>query len=151
MTSDFEELLTELGQFFHLDLHLDIHYACTIQVHPSLTVQLQLDSTEEHLFLFSPLIETPPGKFRENILREALKTNDQPEPNRGVLCYIASTNHLALYHSFPMHILDGERLAGILGAFLEMAESWQEAIKNGQSTPQPIEQSGTPPNPFGLK
>ena len=80
MTSDFEELLTELGQFFHLDLHSDIHHACTIQIHPFLTVQLQLDSTQEHLWFFSPLIETPPGKFRENILREALKTNDQPEP-----------------------------------------------------------------------
>lgn len=150
MTSDFEELLTELGQFLHLDLHPDIYNACTIQMHPFLTIQLQLDGTQENLWLFSPLCETPPGKFRENILKEALKTNDQPEPCAGILGYISSTNELALYHSFPIHILNGERLAGILGAFLEMAESWQDAIKGGQSTPRPIEKTA-PPNPFGLK
>lgn len=152
MTSDFEELLSELGKFLHLDLHPDIYHACTIQMHPFLSVQLQLDGTQEYLWLFSPLVETPPGKFRENILKEALKTNGQSEPCLGILGYISSTNELALYHRFPLNILNGERLAGILGAFLEMAERWQEAIKSGQSTPTPIEKKeDAPPNPFGLK
>ncbi|OGN56951.1 MAG: hypothetical protein A3D96_06365 [Chlamydiae bacterium RIFCSPHIGHO2_12_FULL_44_59] len=137
MITQLEELLQGLGKFLHLDLYLDQYGACTIQIHSTIRVQLQLDSTQENLWLFSLLTETPPGKFRENILKHALQTNARPDPCPGILGYILPTNQLALFHKFPIHILNGERLAGILGAFVEMAESWQKAIASGQSGPAP--------------
>lgn len=149
MINPFEELLQALSKVFHLALHIDRSNACSIRIHDNLTIQLQLDVSQENLWIFSKLIEVPPGKFRENVLHEALKANGLPDPRTGVFGYLATTNHLALFQKYPLNILNGERLSGFMGAFLEMADSWRNAIAHGQPAPttarQPI------PNPFGTK
>lgn len=150
MINQFEELLHDLGKVFHLELHIDRHNACSIQVHPHFVIQLQLDISQENLWIFSKLIDTPPGKFRENILKEALKANALPDPRVGVLSYLAATNQLVIFQKYPLQILNGERLSGFLGAFMEMGESWREAIASGQSAPVTLRQELSS-NPFGLK
>jgi len=143
----FEELLQALGKVFHLLLHIDRSNACSIQVHPQLTIQLQLDASQENLWIFSKLIELPPGKFRENVLREALKANALPDPRTAVFGYLAAVNQIALFQKYPLNLLNGETLSGFIGAFLEMADSWRNAIANGQPAPSDSRQ----PNPFNLK
>ena len=128
MSDLFQQLLTELGKIFDLSLHVDHHHACSIQISP-LIVQLQLDSSQEKILLFSKIIELPPGRFRENILLETLKSNALSDPVAGIFGYIASINHLALYQCYPLSILNGERLANFLGGFLEMAIKWHKKIK----------------------
>ncbi|HSX10865.1 MAG TPA: CesT family type III secretion system chaperone [Chlamydiales bacterium] len=135
MTNQFEELLHELGKIFHLELRIDHSHACSIQMHDSLTIQLQLDVSQENLWIFSRIIEVPPGKFRENIFREALKANALPDPRTAHFGYLSNTNHLALFQKYPLTILNGERLAGLVGAFVEMADSWMQAIAKGQPAP----------------
>lgn len=150
MISQFEELLQELGRVFELELHIDRQHACSIQIRPHLVIQLQLDSSQESLWIFSKVAETPPGKFRENILKEALKSNGLPDPRPGIFGYVFALNHLALFQKYPLSILNGASLSGIIGAFLEMAESWEDAIRSGQSAPIEMHKE-IPPNPFGLK
>jgi len=150
MTDRFQELLNELGRVFHLALNIDKHNACSIQVQEHLIVQLQLDMSQENLFLFAKIIEIPPGKFRENVLREALKANALPDPRVGILGYMAASNHLVLFQRYPLEMLNGERLSGFLGAFLEYGDAWHKAVSSGQPAP-PSASSQTLPNPFGLK
>lgn len=145
MTDRFEQLLFQLGPLFGLPLHPDKVGACSIAVNPHLKVQLQLDLSQEKLFFFSKIVEIPPGKFRENVLKEALKSNGLPDPLSGILAYFPITNHLILYQIYPLAILNGERLAALLSSFLEMAESWHQAIKQGQSSP-----ALPRPPPFGM-
>jgi hypothetical protein len=147
MIGQFEELLQALSKVFAIDLHIDRHNACSIQIQPHLIIQLQLDTSQENLWIFSKLIDTPPGKFRENILKEALKANALPDPRAGTLAYLAATNQLALFQTYPLSILNGERLGGLIGSFLELADSWRKAILSGQSSPPSQE---TKPSPFGL-
>lgn len=142
MTNQFEELLHELGKIFHLELHIDRSHACSIQMGDGLTVQLQPDMSQENLWIFSKLVEIPPGKFRENIFRETLKANALSDPRIAIFGYLANTNHLALFQKYPFAILNGERLAGLIGSFVEMAETWIKALASGQAAP---------PNPFGPK
>lgn len=149
MINQFEELLQALGKIFHLSLHVDYHNACSIRIREDLVIQLQLDTSQENLWFFSKLIEVPPGKFRENVFKEALKANGQPDPRAGLFGYLPQSNHLVLFQKYPLAILNGERLAGLLGAFLEMGESWRKAISSGLSAPPPIR--STSHNPFGLK
>lgn len=137
MTDPFLELLHQLGKVFHLALHIDKHRACSIRVFDTLTLQLQLDTSQEHLLLFAKIAEVPPGRFRENVMRDTLKANGLPDPRVAIFCYLASTNQLALYQRYPIALLDGEKLAGLAGAFIETAKSWQEAIGSGQSAPIP--------------
>jgi hypothetical protein len=148
MISKFEEILVELGKIFQLPLHIDHFHACTLQVHETMKIQLQLDMSQENLWIFSKLIEVPPGKFRENVFREALKANALPDPRIAILGYLSTTNHLALFQKYPLAILDGERLSGLIGSFLEMGQSWIQAITAGQPAPRSL---STPSNPFGLK
>lgn len=144
MTDRFEQLLFQLGPIFALPLHPDKVGACSIAVNPHLKVQLQLDLSQEKIFFFSKIIEIPPGKFRENVLKESLKSNGLPDPLAGILAYFPITNHLVLYQTYPLSILNGERLAALISSFLEMGENWYQAIKNGQSSPQSLR-----PPPFG--
>ena len=142
------DLLTDLGKIFQIPLSLDKYNACSIQI-PPITIQLQLDATEENLFLFSKIIELPPGRFRENVLCEALKANAGPDPRTGIFGYVAQTNHLSLHQSYPLSILNAERLSGLFGAFFEMGESWHNSIQNGQIAP--VSATTSRPSPFGIR
>ncbi len=150
MTNQFEDLLHELSKVFHLELKVDRQNACSIQIHPHLIIQMQLDISQENLWIFSKLIDTPPGKFRENILKEALKANGLPDPRIATLAYLSQSNQLVLFQKYPLKILNGERLSGFLGAFVEMADQWRDAIQSGQSAPAGLRPE-TARNPFGMK
>jgi hypothetical protein len=149
MIGQFGELLKELGRVFHLDLQVDQSGACSILIPPQIVVQLQLDSGQEKLFLFSKIAEIPPGKFRENILMEGLKANALPDPLPGILAYLAATNHLVLYQNYPLSILNGERLATFFSNFAQMAANWRKALLSGQSSPSKA--PSTTEKPFGLR
>lgn len=130
----FQELLSELGKIFHMPLHPDDLYACSLQIGP-LTIQLELDPTQQELLLFTKVAELPPGKFRENILCETLKHNNLPDPRPGTFGYLAKTNHLALFQRYPLPLLTGDLLANLFGAFYELGSAWHLAIQNGQTRP----------------
>lgn len=149
MTDRFEQLLSQLSPFFSLKLHSDKMGACTIEINPHIKVQLQLDISLENLLLFSKIIELPPGKFRENVLKDALKANGMPDPLAGILSYFPPSNYLTISQSYPASILNGERLAGLIGSFIEIAENWHSAIKRGNSSP--LLSRPFPSGPFGLK
>ncbi|OGN64738.1 MAG: hypothetical protein A3E80_05960 [Chlamydiae bacterium RIFCSPHIGHO2_12_FULL_49_9] len=136
MTDRFQELLNELGPVFNLPLHLDKNNACAIQIDKH-TIQLQLDTSQENLFLFTKLTEIPPGKFRENVLQEALIANSSPDPRPGIFAYLAASNHLVLFQRYPLSILNGERLGHLFGAFLELGNAWRKAIESGRPKPLP--------------
>lgn len=136
MTDRFEELLHELGVVFQMPLHPDKMNACSISIPPHPIVMLQLDESQEFLFLFSKIVEIAPGKFRENVLSEALKANGLPDPRPGIFGFIRMTNTLTIHQRFPAALLNGERLAGMIGSLLETASSWKTAIEQGK-TPAP--------------
>jgi hypothetical protein len=147
MISEFERLISDLGALFNLKLHVDRAGACSILFPQELVVQLQLDSAEEKIFLFCKISELPPGKFRENVLSEALKANAQHDPVPGILAYLNASNQLALFQSYPLTIINGERLATFVCNFLQMAESWKKALLDGRSAPAT---TGSTEKPFGL-
>ena len=151
MRGQFEELLAELGRVVHLDLHVDNSGACSILIPPQLVIQLQLDSGQEKLFLFCKIAEIPPGKFRENILKDGLKANAQPDPVPGIVAYLSPTNHLVLYQHYPITILNGETLATLFVNFVQLAESWQTALSQGLSGPMASSPPPSVEKPFGLK
>lgn len=135
MTDRFEELLHELGVVFRMPLHPDSLNACSLFIPPNPVIMLQLDESQEFLFLFSKIVEIPPGRFRENILAEALKANHLADPRPGNFGYLSPVNMLTLHHRFPIHLLNGERLASLIGEFLETAQEWKRAIEQGKPGP----------------
>ena len=135
MTDPFNDLLASLGQLFGLTLHADKNNACALQIKKGLVIQLQPDERREKILLACRVVELPPGKFRENVLKETLKANAVIDPFVGVFAYVAKTNNLVLFQQYPIDILNGERLAGLILPFIVVAESWREAILAGNACP----------------
>ena len=151
MIGPFEELLVQLSHFLHIPLHVDHNSSCLLQIREKIQIQLQLDSMQNNLWMVCFAVEIPPGKFRENVLKEALKTNNLPDPISAVISYIPQTNRLVLHQIFPLNILNGERLAAYFGSFLEQVESWIQAIEQGRPAPVLIASDERSPTPFDIK
>lgn len=135
MHDSFSYLLDELAKVLHLSLHVDQVGACSILLPQDFLVQLQPDSAKEELFLFSKLAPLPPGRFREEVLKEALKANTDKDPQAGIFAYLEKTNHLVLFQSYPLIILNGERLAAFFANFRLLGMQWRTAILQGQTHP----------------
>jgi hypothetical protein len=147
MNDRFEELLKELGKILNLSLHPDRHRACNLKINNGLEVQIEINPVKEKL-LFVTLIGTiPPGKFRENLLKEALKANNQ-FPRTGILGYSERNNKLTLHEFLPLSEMNGEKMAKYLQQFVLKADEWKVSLETG-SIPQISPKKDT--SIFGIK
>jgi hypothetical protein len=149
MTDLFETLVSQLGHTLNVKLHVDRNHACAIKIHHRLIVQLQIDAAQENLLIAAFIAEIPPGKFCENVLSEALKSNHLPDPRTGILGFIARTNRLTMHQRYLVSALDGEKLALYVAGFIDYAELWQKSIESGQASPSPVLNQKTR-SPFNL-
>ena len=131
----FADVLNELGDELDIDVEADLHGVCTIMINEKVKVQLEVDVTGESILMASLVTELPPGKFRERILKDALKANYQVEENHGTLSYTGPDNALVLSLTIPMHGLNGKELYEHLSIFVERAQGWQKAIDDGFPSP----------------
>lgn len=151
MTDPFEEMIQRLGEALGLTLHVDRNRACQLKIHKKLSIQIQTDTSGERILIASILTELPPGRFCENVLAEALKANNLPDPRTAVLGFLKIKNALAMHQFYNMGSMDGKQLAVLVANFIDYAELWQNAIENGQTSPAPIHGTIKPVNPFGLR
>ncbi|MCB1082330.1 MAG: CesT family type III secretion system chaperone [Chlamydiia bacterium] len=143
----FQELLWDLGELIELPLHIDSNRACNLLLDESLEMQLQMDERDENVLVCAFLADVPPGRFRENVMKDALKVNSDYHPF-GTLAFIEKKNLLILQQYLPVETLNGEKLLAHLETFLEEAVEWKKAISSGATAPIKYHSvQGTPP-PF---
>lgn len=131
VTDLFGALLQELGRSLQIaDLHPDRNNSCQIRLQDQLVIQLELDRSAQFLVLGTDLGDVPPGRYRENLFREALKANDMPYPLHGILAYSRKTNHLILFEKIFCQDLNGTKVAGEITPFVEKAKVWKEALQS---------------------
>jgi len=146
----FEELLNELGNILGVSLHPDQMHSCTILIDEKMKLQLEMQKNKENLLLGAHICVVEPGRFRENVLGEALKTNNLSYPQVGTLGYSAYNNQLALFDVLSVDEMTGQKLADYLSLFIAKALEWRDAIEAGNTSPLPLtEEEG--PKPFGMK
>lgn len=148
----FLEILYGLSHDTGLKLYPDNHQACKLIVGDNIHVQLEMDPATDNMIIGSIIAETPPGQFRENILKHALVANSQEFPNYGCLCYISRINSLALYDSLPSRNIKPDFLIDFITVFAEKVLLWRKALDAGRPGPNSIDNptSDSPPM-FGLK
>ncbi len=149
MMNRFEELLKELGMEYSLSLHPDPHGMCQLNIEGILHVQLSCEEEKERLLIACFICETPAGKFRENILKAALKHN-YLYPLGAILSYSEKNNQLTLFQYIPLPSLQGKKLAQTLNLFIAKAKEWRAAVETGNL--QGLLSSNTPRSSgmFGL-
>ena len=146
----FQELLWDLGELLELPLHVDKNHACRILIKKKLSIHMEMVEERDALLLAAFLAEIPPGRFRENVLRESLKVN-ATHHTFGTLAYIEKINTLVMHRYIPAATLTGEKLAEILEGFIVEADQWREAIQNGQAAPSEyLKTHGGQPSPYSI-
>ena len=146
----FQELLWDLGALIEVPLHIDKNHACRLLLDETLPIQMELSEERGELLIGAFLGEIPPGRFRENVLKESLKVNGAAHPF-GTFAYIDKINTLVLHTFLPAETVSGETLAAFLEGFIAEAKTWQEAISSGQLAPSHhLKTYDKHPSPYNL-
>lgn len=153
VTDLFGTILQELGKLLEIpDLHPDRNHSCLIKLKNGQSIQLELDRGGHFLILGADLGEVPPGKYRENLFKEALKANEMPYPLHGILAYSKKSEHLILFEKLYARELNGEKVFAALTPFAEKALIWEEALKhNDIPVLSQVQSPGRSSGMFGLR
>lgn len=152
ITDLFGTLLQELSRALKIPtLQPDRNNSCLLRLNSGLIIQIELDRGGQSLIIGADLGAIPPGKYRENLFREALRANDLPHPLHGILCYSKKSDHLVLYQKIGLKDLTGEKIAAEITPFAEKAFKWSEALlHNDIPTVNQTFTSQKPGGMFGL-
>ncbi|MGA8163486.1 MAG: CesT family type III secretion system chaperone [Waddliaceae bacterium] len=133
VTDFFDSFLEELGQAMDIDdLHHDDNNTCLIKFQTGLEVQIEPFEKGDFLLICSDLGHVAPGRYREDVFREALKANGLPYPQYGTFAYSEQSDHLLLFGLLSFKELNGEKIASFLYPFMEKAVAWKEQINGGE-------------------
>ncbi len=141
----FAQVLFDLGREIGVDLYPDANRICQINYQDELHIQLQYDEPKEQILIASFLCDVPPGKYREQLLRTALISNNE-YPRMGTLAFSERNNKLTLFEYVSAKNLTVQTLE----KFIEKGHLWKDAVENGKPLPTVAEkESGG--GMFGLK
>ncbi len=129
----FSEILEILSKHLDMRLEPDTDSTCVLLINETFEVHIELFS-DEHILFASFLYDIPPGKFREEVMMEALKANSL-FPSYVTFAYNELNNHLTLFQLLPIRDITGEILSLHAGQFIEIATEWIESIKQGRLPP----------------
>jgi len=128
----FDSVLQELGDTLEIeDLHLDDTGTCLIKFDTELEVYIEPYARDDFMLISTDLGEVPGGRYREDVFREALKSNGLPIPRYGTFAFSEQSDHLVLFGLLSLRELNGEKIATFLHPFMDKALVWKEAIAGG--------------------
>jgi len=149
VSSQFGALLKEFEAFFNCQLEPDPNDSCLITLGTGLTLQIELD--RYGLILIGCRLGTVlMGRYRDNLIRAALKSNESTLPSTGILGFSQKSNQFILFIKLNPHFVSIHQILALLPPYLTKAKLWSEAIAKGEvPTTAPIG-SSKPSGLFGL-
>lgn len=152
VASAIDSILQELGASLDIkDLRLDSQGTCLIAFPNGLEVYVEPSDIGEELLLYAKLGELSSDRYREDVLKEALKANGISYARCGTFAYSAGNKQLVLFHFLPLKDLTGERVADFLAPFMKRALAWKELIGNNQiPVASTLENTSTVTKPRGF-
>jgi hypothetical protein len=130
-----EQYLSVLGPYVGLPLKADDRGVCRIALRDGLACQIEspLDGSFQ---LTSVLGELPAGRYKQQALQAALRTNGATPPPMTTLAFSAKRSALILQLLLPAGT-QPEILCQRFTLFLEQALTWQDALRAGGGFPEP--------------
>ncbi len=141
--SNYINLIAQLSERLKREIYPDINNIVVLLIEKRVKIHIEIDSMEEFITIGAFITELPPGKFRENILKDALKSNFDEHKNPGILSYMARENVLALHSKFALSGLTIDSLMQSLKHLTKRARLWQDAINEGRTSPSEDIPKGT--------
>jgi len=133
----FRQILYDFGDLVAEELYIDDQGVCRLFLNEKFPLQLELDQSEEMLIMISSIAEVPPGKFREQVMKEAMKENELMRGKDGVLGYVLQRNMLTFHYQYPLEQVTGTFLADLLETLIPKIEAWYDALARGSAGPNP--------------
>jgi hypothetical protein len=128
----YEAILHDVGRQLNIpNLAPDRNDSCLVSLAEGIDVQLEIHPRSNKFLICFNLGSPPPGKYRENLLKECLKANAIPPPRHGIFGYSAKTESLYFFKMLDQAGLDGQKVFEQLTAMKETALLWANAIKAG--------------------
>lgn len=128
----FSHLLNDLGKYINMNnLQANERNTCLLSF-PSrdLKVLMMPDNELLNLRIICYLGEVAQGRYQEEVLHEALRANNIPNPRFGNLGFNAANNNLVLWDVIPFATCNGADLAEYLKKFLDKSAEIHDALKN---------------------
>ena len=135
VTDRFGALIEELATATKMKLVPDSHGAVMIRYKDKLQVYIEPDALGETVQLLIEIGGPGEGKYRETVLREALRANGQPFPRFGTFAYAQKKESLGVFEIVLMEDLTGVRLAELIAQLSERARVWRDSISRGEVPP----------------
>lgn len=128
----FDSLLQELGKAMDIpNLTADSNNSCLIAFESGIEVQVEPYERDDFLLLVIDLGNVPAGRYREDVFKEALKSNGLPSPRFGTFAYSEQSNNLLLFDMLSLRDLNGEKIASAIEPLIEKAQKWKESLERG--------------------
>ena len=146
----FEELIIQLGEIVNVGLHAERGRICKLNINGVLHVHIEYDETKDMILLACFVADLPPGKFRENVLKEAMRINST-YPRLGSFAYSERNNKLAFFDYLSFTSLRADKLNDKLNMFIEKADEWRTSIDSGNLSLVTLPPSVSGGPPLGVK
>ncbi len=153
VANPYESVLEEVGRELNVTLAPDRYDSCQIRLPEGLKIQLEIYQRTNQFLICFHLGSPPPGKYRENLLKEALKANGLPSPKNGIFGFSEKTEIFYLFELLPQDTLSGKKVLERIQAMKEKALTWTNAITNGD-VPHVVSSAtsgGGRMTPFGIR
>lgn len=134
-SSMYESLLKDLEFFFKCKLKPSANQSCLIKMPSGLHIQIEMAPKGEFLIIGAKLGTLPAGRYRDNILREALRANGLPPPRPGTFAYSDVSGLLVLFLKLDVRFFSADKASTLLPRFTETAQKWRESIERGEIPP----------------
>ena len=142
VTDRFGALIEELAAATKMKLAPDSHGSVMIRYKDKLRVYIEPDVLGETVSLLIEIGPPGEGKYRETILREALRANGQPFPRLGTFSYGQKKESLLIFETVPIEDLTGARLSELITQLADKARVWRDSVARGETPP--IQPSASP-------
>ncbi|NNM44210.1 MAG: hypothetical protein HKM07_07700 [Chlamydiae bacterium] len=126
----FEKLLQEIGSIINIPMHAEEGRICLLEINHNLRIQIEDDLVKQKIVVVCFIAEIAAGKFRENILKEALKANFFSS-RIGNFAYLEKNNSLSFY-TYVENTISAEEISLVLERCITVGNNWYEAIRNSQ-------------------
>lgn len=131
VSSQFGAILKEFESFFNCSLEPDTQNSCLIQLEMGIQVQIEL-GRDGFLLIGSRLGAVHMGRYRNELIRSALQSNETSRPSQGVLGFSPKLNELILFIKINPQLLSPYFIQTVLPPFIIKAKQWNDAIAKGE-------------------
>lgn len=129
MLDRYSALISDLSKALHVNLSPDIQNACILKLKDNLQIVIEPDVLGEKLLIVIEIGSPPPGDYRKNLFKEALKSNGLPPPKNGIFAYSAKNDSLLLTEQVSLEDISAPQLLLLFKTLIQIARVWKTAIE----------------------